>query len=144
MPRLHKMGDAVTDKLFRNYKEHGTLIVAFDYDDTIYPYSDDYTQRQYEKRWEILRECKDLDFYLILYTCNGQDRYEEMMEFMDKNNIPYDAINQNHPDFGYEVGRKIFYNILLDDKAGLDEALKNLCHVINVINLTNNPKIITL
>lgn len=137
MTRLYKMGDVVTDKLFRNYEEHGSLIVAFDYDDTIYPYSDDYTERQYKERWELLRKCKELGFYLILYTCNGEDKYDEMIKFMNDNNIPFDSINENHPSF--KQCKKIFYNILLDDKAGLKEALFYLEHIVSVIKLKNKP-----
>lgn len=131
------MEQVILDKLLRNYKTHGTVIVAFDYDDTIFPYSNDYTMNQFQERWALLRECKNLGFYMILYTCNGQERYEEMMEFMDKNDIPYDAINQNHPAFGYETGRKIFYNIFLDDKAGLHEALLTLEELVTIIKNNN-------
>ena len=121
-------------KLVRNYMTHKTIIVAFDYDDTIFPYSKDYDTEFFKEVHNLLIECKSLGYYLILYTCNGSDRYEDMMQYMDDNNIPYDAINKNSPAFGGDsTTNKIFYNILLDDKAGLKQSISTLRMVNNIV-----------
>jgi hypothetical protein len=40
--------------------------------------------------------------------------------------LPYDAINENAPFAPTNINGKLFYNIFLDDKAGLREAVERL------------------
>lgn len=50
-------------------------------------------------------------------------------KYLVENNIPFDAINET-PDFIPFKGRKVYYNILLDDRAGLSSAVEQLTRVI--------------
>ena len=58
------------------------------------------------------------------------------MEFVEgylrENNIPYDSINED-PAFIKIPGKKVYYNILLDDRAGLPSAYKALKNAAKVI-----------
>lgn len=58
---------------------------------------------------------------------------------------PYDAINKNADFIGrYGANLKIYYNLLLDDKAGLKEAyyaLNRLCYYVKhgiIVKLEEN------
>ena len=49
-----------------------------------------------------------------------------------ENYIPFDAINEN-PPFFKSKSRKIYYNELLDDRAGLRESFERLLKLYNEI-----------
>lgn len=109
-------------KLVEQYQKTNQLIVAYDFDDTVSPL---HSSGCYYAA-SVIRKAKEvLNAYCIVYTCN--DNYIDIVEYLDKNNIPFDAINKNAPfiNFGGR-GCKIYYNILLDDKAGLHQAIEDL------------------
>jgi len=118
------------DRLLDEYHKYGRLIVAYDYDNTVF----DYHQQgaTFNDVIELLRECRRLGFHLILFTSCDSDRYPEIKEYLHKQNIPYDAINET-PDFIPFNGRKVYYNVLLDDRAGLSSAFEYLWKAIYTI-----------
>lgn len=117
----------VVSRLVEEYQRYGMLIVAYDFDNTVF----DYYQKGYSFDCviELLRECKTLGFHLTLFTSCNDDRMPEIKEYLKKNNIPYDSINDT-PDFIPFKGRKIYYNHFLDDRAGLSSAYNVLKEVV--------------
>ena len=122
-------------RLLKEYKEHQALVVAFDFDNTVYDY--------HKNGWKfnnvifLLQKLKAINCYLIVFTAN------EDIEFVKKhcidNQIPFDAINQ-HPPFYKSESRKIYYNILLDDRAGLKTSFDLLTRLLKEVskNINNN------
>lgn len=108
------------ERLRSDYKQHKSLFVAFDYDNTIYDYHNQGIT--YDSIIELLRVCKSLGFTLILFTGNEGNQLEIIKADLEKRKIPFDLINENP----LMNTRKPYYNILLDDRAGLKEAYKNL------------------
>ena len=53
-----------TQRLINEYKKYGKLIVAYDFDNTVY----DFHSKGYKfnKIIDLIRECYDLNFYLIV------------------------------------------------------------------------------
>lgn len=130
--------DNCYERLRKEWLEHRHLIVAFDYDNTINDYSGNNNSN--EDVISVIRECKKLGFHLILFTSCNQDRLPAIEDDLKNRNIPYDFINET-PEFIPYRGRKVYYNILLDDRAGLSSALDVLWRVIYTIhgyNATNN------
>lgn len=115
------------ERLRKDYQTHGSLFVAFDYDNTVFDYHN--LGIKYDKIIGLLRECKSLGFTLILFTGNEGDQLEVIKEDLKNRNIPYDLINENP----LMNTRKPYYNILLDDRAGLKEAYTNLKKLIDEI-----------
>lgn len=114
-------------RLIDQYQTHDRLIVCYDIDDTVRPF---HSQSCGEIQ-SLIRMAKNvLNAYLIVYTSNPN--IEEIKHFLDKNDIPYDAINENAP-FAVSPGAKIYYNIFLDDKAGLGQAAQTLKDLINLV-----------
>ena len=114
-------------RLIDQYKTHDRLIVAYDIDDTVRPY---YSRPTGEIQ-SLLRMAKRvLNAYLIVYTSNPN--VEEIVKFLNKNDIPYDSINENAL-FAVSPGAKIYYNIFLDDKAGLGQAAQILKELIDLV-----------
>lgn len=85
---------------------------------------------------EVLRLAKDIGCVLICWTGNEDTSF--VSEYLKKNNIPFDLINEN-PKFMQEKNpRKIYANIYLDDRSGLSQAVNDLRQVINYVR--NKPE----
>ncbi len=118
------------NRLVNEFREHNGLIVAYDFDNTVY----DYGNRGYNhsKVINLLKECKRMGCTLIVYTCSKEERYPEIIKYLNDNDIPFDYINENSPKITFAAG-KIYYNILIDDRCGLSAAYKQLNKCIKII-----------
>lgn len=72
---------------------------------------------------------------LILFTGNEGEQLEIIKKDLNKRNIPFDLINENP----IMKTRKPYYNILLDDRAGLKESYTFLNKLINEIQTKKIP-----
>lgn len=114
-------------RLISHYENNHKIVIAYDFDDTVSPYyCADCTDVQ-----SVLRMAQHtIDPYFIVFTSNPD--IDKVKEFLDKNNLPYDSINENAPFVPFKNG-KIFYNILLDDKAGLGETVNTLKQLLYLV-----------
>jgi hypothetical protein len=124
--------DACVKRLWDEYVKHRKLIVAFDYDETVFDYHK--KGRTYEKVINLLRECQDLDFYLVLFTACDPSQYEDQRNYLRELGIEIASINENPIDLPFGNNGKIYYNILLDDRAGLGQAVDILQTLVTRIN----------
>lgn len=62
---------------------------------------------------------------LILSTCCDESKFEFMKSECNKVGISIDYINESPPYIPF-TGNKIYYNIMLDDRAGLSAAYEIL------------------
>lgn len=111
------------DRLINEWFTYGKIIIAYDFDDTVYDFHN--KGRTYEEVINLLRECKKVGAYLIVFTSCNDDKRQFIKNYLEENNIPYDDINEHAPFTPFN-GRKIYYNILLDDRAGLPSAFETL------------------
>ena len=102
-------------RLKHEYVYYGRLIIAYDVDSTVFDYHN--TGTSYEMVKSILRKFRG-HAYFIVFTSSEPDRYDEIKQILDSKDLPYDSINEDCPDIPF-TGRKVYYNILLDDRAGL-------------------------
>ena len=111
------------------FKYSGKIIVAFDFDNTVYDFHN--IGDKFPKMVQLLQDCRELGMYLIVFSASEQKRYVEISSYLNENNIPFDAINDNAPFAPFQNREgKIYYNILLDDRAGLREAYNLLSQLI--------------
>lgn len=110
------------NRLKKEYMEHGKLIIAYDFDSTVFDYHS--TGSSYEMVRELIRKWKN-HAYFIVFTSSESDRFDEIRKILDELNLPYDSINEDAPFIPFK-GRKVYYNILLDDRAGLAQAYGEL------------------
>lgn len=110
------------NRLKREYMEHGKLIIAYDFDSTVFDYHN--TGSSYEMVRELIRRWKN-HAYFIVFTSSESDRFDEIRKILDELNLPYDSINEDAPFIPFK-GRKVYYNILLDDRAGLAQTYGEL------------------
>lgn len=125
------------DRLLGEWNIHGNLIVAYDFDNTV----SDYHKRgdKFEAVINLIRKVKKLGCTVIVFTSCDESRFPEIKQYLKDNDIPFDGINENAKSIIY-TGRKIYYNILLDDRAGLSASYKQLIEVAELVELNRNAK----
>lgn len=117
------------ERLKNAYLEHDRLIIAYDIDDTVRPYK----SKSCENVKMLIRRAKKiLNPNFIVFTANPHNN--KNTDFLINENLPFDTINENISGVGDNDKKlKIYYNLFLDDKAGLAEAylaLDELCDMV--------------
>ena len=116
-------------RLLEEYKRYKTLIIGFDFDNTIFDYHNN--GGDYSEIIELLKECKALNFNLCLYTI--ADRLDWKYKVCCRLGIEPDYVNES-PIVFEDGGNKPYFNILLDDRAGLESSYKILKKVVDYAN----------
>ena len=123
------------DRLKGEYDKYGKLIVAFDFDNTYM--TSIIMGGDYSEVIELLKECIKLKFDLILFTVDEDpDKVSEKVQWLVSN----DLWNYKSSHFFvntspiFSRSRKPYYNILLDDRAGLEESYNILKQVVDYAN----------
>lgn len=116
---------ACINRLVDDYSTHGKLVVAFDFDNTISDYHN--IGYSFDRVINLLKACEN-NHHLVCFTANKDE--EMVSSYIEKTiGIVNFTINESPVDTG---GRKIYYNILLDDRAGLESAVYQLEKFISV------------
>lgn len=120
------------DKLSKIFKAHRNIYLAIDFDDTIF----DWKNKGYECDYvvDLVKRCQDkLNAKVLLYTCRQGGMLDEAVKYCESVKINLYGVNDN-PDYP-KNGSKMYYNVLLDDKACLPET----CAVLEILlsNLEN-------
>ena len=125
---IYRTINSQVERLYSQYKKHGKIIIAYDFDDTIYSHNENYCYDVIS----VLRCCKQANIGIfICYTDSKEERYPFIKNFCKDMNIPLDKINESFEDVNHVNCGKIYYDILLDDKAGLGQALETLQIVLD-------------
>lgn len=117
-------------RLVKEWKQHNGIIVAFDYDNCVFDYHK--KGHSYEKVIKQLRSLGRMGCTLICFTCSDPSRFPEIRQHLDSLNLVYHGINID-PDNVPFKGRKIFYNVFYDDRAGLGQIYEVMTRVIQQI-----------
>jgi hypothetical protein len=118
------------NRLVSEWIKYGKIIIAYDFDDTVYDFHN--KGRKYDDVINLLKQCKSLGAYFIVFTSCNENDYDKIRNYLAENEIPFDKINENL-NFVKFTGRKVYYNILLDDRAGLSSSYKCLLQTIKII-----------
>ena len=108
-------------RLVKNYKEHGSLIIAFDFDNTIYDYHKE--GLNLKRAINAIRKAHELGHEVYCFTANNNEDFVKEFCLLTLGFTP--AINKSSIDHLFGT-RKPFYSLLLDDRAGLSSALNLL------------------
>lgn len=121
------------NRLKKEFLSHGKLIIAYDFDSTVFNYHNN--NASYEMVKNLIRNYKDYA-YFIVFTSSLPERYDEIKKYLEEENIPFNSINEDAPFISF-TGRKVYYNILLDDRAGLHQTYNELLRLYNevIVNL---------
>jgi HAD superfamily phosphatase (TIGR01681 family) len=127
--------DETLKRLVRLYQTHGSIVVAVDFDNTLFDFHYEKEQRirneyDFTEIYTLLTDLKNAGCYIVIWTANEDTMF--IRRFLKERNIPYDALNEN-PPFFKSTSRKIYYNVLLDDASGLLETYRMLCQFLRSI-----------
>ncbi len=116
------------------YKEHGNIVVAFDFDETLYPYSGKYKT---EEVFDLALRCQASKVCsLILFTCREDEKLYEALRYCNDRKLYFHEVNESvTPGF---FSRKPFFNILIDDKAGLPYTYQILSQFLDWLESERN------
>lgn len=118
------------EKLHETYNKYNQIIIAYDFDDTVREWNPETPYEgvvgRHEDVVKLLQKAKKKlnGAKFICYTArnvNDPQTIEYITKFCTENDIPLDTINKDVIDW-YGAPSKLFYNIFLDDKAGLETA----------------------
>lgn len=114
----------VVKKLLDQYHKHGRLIIAYDFDDTVSPlYEPDEFLNEVRT---LIRKAAHQGHYCYCYTANTD--FVKVSSFLQAQMLPTNPIPKGNGD-------KAFFNILLDDKAGLEYTYNVLFEVLALISI---------
>lgn len=114
----YRSDSVCVERLLSDYKKHGKIIVAYDFDNTVFDYHGN--GLDCDDIISLLKELKDYAT-LICYTANSDEFL--VAEYLIENDIPCDFLNYSQVPSN---PKKIYYNILLDDRAGLGQSFNQL------------------
>lgn len=122
------------NRLMDEYKEHGNLLIALDFDNTIYDYHS--SGMDLDSIVSLVSEAHLAGLEIFIFTANEDHGFVKayVKRVLGIDNI---QVNTNSME-GLFDSRKPFYSILLDDRAGLHASAWHLAGVLNLIN--NLPK----
>lgn len=126
---------ACLERLKNEYDKYGKLIVAFDFDNTIYDFHKN--GGDYSEVIDLLKECIKLEFDLILFTVDEDpNKVSEKVRWLVSNDLWSYKSSHFFVNTGplFSGSRKPYYNILLDDRAGLEESYNILKQVVDYAN----------
>lgn len=105
------------ERLLREYDRYGRIILAVDFDNTIYDYHQ--VGDEYPYIETLLKEAEPYTNVMV-FTCRPKKQHQDIKEYMDKRGLKFDTINEPilnlNPD---DETAKPFYSLLLDDRACL-------------------------
>ena len=138
------MENKYANRLYKEWCQHGRPVIAVDYDSTIYPWHTIENKEDIERTIKLLQLAVNIGCYIVINTCSDTERHLEIQKHCESLNIPINGINTNPIDLPYGNHGKIYANLYLDDRAGLNEALDILEKVIYQIMYDRNGKTQTL
>lgn len=114
----------VIDKLYRTWIQYNNIKILVDFDDTLKTFN--VTAQEYcDEILETLKECQKYGAEVMLYTCRDGKKLHDALDYCEQRDLFFDKINPCYP-FQPDMSAKPFCNILLDDKAGLEQAFEIL------------------
>lgn len=135
-PNPYLTVDGCVSRLYKQWQKHPKLIVAVDFDSTISPLDTTEEDIDYSDTINVLKRAAKHNFFIVVYSCSNTERYTKIRDHFKKFNIEVAAINSNIIDLGFEPQVKIYYNILIDDKAGLAQSIEILNRLIDKVEET--------
>lgn len=113
------------ERLVKEWKEHGRIVLSIDFDSTISYWPTIDNQDDIDKVIDLIKRVQAYT-YNVIFTACAKDRFPEIEGYCKTIGVRVDAINQNPITLPYGNNGKIFYNLNICDRSGLNEALSIL------------------
>jgi len=126
------MRQKIIKKLYDLYLEHGSIILGVDFDNTVFPLDPMFIEECYETV-ELVKRAVPYS-KICLWTVSDKWSLIYKVALMEAMGIKADYVNESPVILG--DGPKPFFNLLLDDNAGLTEAKSILEGFLQLIKNT--------
>ena len=114
------------DRLFKEWCLHGSIIIGVDFDDTVYDCHSNGVE--FPHTVTTLKRAQQLGAQLCVWTANAD---KELVEHTwNELGLAYDYYNES-PVKVHDNQVKPYFNLLLDDRAGLESALTILIRAMS-------------
>ncbi len=122
------MENKYVERLFNEWKQHGRIILALDFDGTLAYWNTLENQEDIERCIKLVHVCQRVGCYVVIHTACNPARHDEIIKYCELNGIRADAININPIEMPFgknnpEDFSKIYYNHQLCDRSGFIEAM---------------------
>ncbi len=131
-PDPYLQPEASFQRLFEEYRRYGSLVMAFDFDNTVFDFHE--KGHAYPQVTGLLKRLAEAGCYLICFTASENPAL--VRAYLTENQIPFHSINENPPFFTGPTSSKIYYNVLLDDRAGLRQVFDELTQLLSQLNVS--------
>lgn len=125
--------DKYTERLVREWRQHGKIIIAVDYDSTISSWPSIENSEDIKRVIDTLQVAHATGAHIVVFTACGEDRYLEIQKHCEEKQIPISGINVPPIPTAYGNKNKLYANVFLDDRAGLREALNMLDEAMYIV-----------
>lgn len=127
----------VAESLLAEYKEHGSLAIAFDFDNTLYDLHKN-NLSHINQILDLLEASVGL-FDVTIWTCSNEERHIFIQDYLyrTRNIAPNNyLINDQKPIYKTLTNgaTKPFFSLLLDDRSGLSFTIRVLTYLLNNLN----------
>ena len=128
--------DTAIERLYQEWKKYGKIFLACDFDDTLY----DFHKKgySYPRVIDLIKECQVMGCYVVIFTGSEPEKYPMIREYCEQIGIKIDKINENAIPMPIGNNGKIYFNILLDDRAGLSAAYQTLSQALSKMKENNH------
>lgn len=126
---------ACYNRLLKEYEKYKTLIVAVDFDGTINDFHNE--GLTFEGITNLLKECNKLGLRLVIYSANTDEKF--ILKKCSELGIEIEGVNVQLLD-EFKYSKKLYYNILLDDRAGLSSAFNVLSRLVKEVSKNDKSK----
>lgn len=121
----------LVERLLEKYHKENGLIIGFDFDHTIFDYHNE--GGDYSCVIDLLKVCSELGFTMCLWTTEpNEEKLSWKIDYCKELGIKVDYVNES-PVKKFKHCVKPYFNILLDDISGLEEAYYILGETIEKI-----------
>lgn len=126
--------DLACFRLVNEYTKHNNIIIGVDFDDTIH----DTFNRGLLNTGELISILKDLQIKynctLCVWTANPDE--QKVRAYWEIEGLRIDAYNESPLKSEKFNNVKPYFNVLLDDRAGLDSTFKQIKHLRDYLKAT--------
>lgn len=117
------VNDKYVQRLYKEWLQHGRIILAIDFDNTVSPYHTLDNKEDMDRAVKAILDSQQVGTYNMIHTSCDPSRHEDIVVYCSGLGIRIDAINATPIEVPYgKPGSKPYFNISLDDRCGLREA----------------------
>jgi predicted HAD superfamily phosphohydrolase YqeG len=126
--------DFFIDRLVKEWLSHERLIIACDLDDTIIPYNPELTE-SCEEVVNLILDCQEEGIWFVINTAREEYKLQESAAEVEALGIKVHGINKMplHWDIAYGLAGKVYANIFLDDRGGLECTKHQLRKALEIV-----------